>query len=277
MGRRSFTSRISTNPCASRPEIRRRLRDLYECCFDTGKYVIISSPVRYIPEEIARDLVYLELSVPDPVELVTFLRSEMERIEQGGRHGRCQRRHAAPAGACAPGTHPGRVAARRTPRAGGARRSWIATSVPILLEEKRLLVNRTGLVEYVADDTQLEHVGGLEYSEEMAARAPQALRDARDASTLDIVPKGVLVMGDFRLRQEPVGQSHRLRLRAAAVPHRHDRDLLRPPRHGRRRVRAGLPHAGGDRAGGGVVRRDRDGHHARRSPPASRAACSASS
>jgi len=50
-------------PMRESAEIRRRLRDLYERCFDTGKYVIISSPVRYIPDEITRDLVYLELSV----------------------------------------------------------------------------------------------------------------------------------------------------------------------------------------------------------------------
>jgi hypothetical protein len=32
--------------------IRRRLRDLYECCFDTDKFVVISSPVRFIPDDI---------------------------------------------------------------------------------------------------------------------------------------------------------------------------------------------------------------------------------
>ena len=46
-------------------------------------------------------------------------------------------------------------------RAGGRRlaRSEVAAA---LLEEKRLLVNRTGLIEYIADGTSLEDVGGLE-------------------------------------------------------------------------------------------------------------------
>ena len=35
-----------------RPTIRRRLRDVYELCLDRGKFVVISSPVRFIPDEL---------------------------------------------------------------------------------------------------------------------------------------------------------------------------------------------------------------------------------
>src|SRR5579863_6414873 len=38
-------------PLRESPEIRRRLRDIYETCRDQRKYVVITSPVRYIPEE----------------------------------------------------------------------------------------------------------------------------------------------------------------------------------------------------------------------------------
>ena len=52
-------------------EIRRRLRDLYGQCFGTDKYLIISSPVRYLPDELSRNVMYLELTVPDTTELLT--------------------------------------------------------------------------------------------------------------------------------------------------------------------------------------------------------------
>ena len=42
-------------PMRDAPEIRRRLRDLYESCFDRGKFVVISSPVKFIPEELERE------------------------------------------------------------------------------------------------------------------------------------------------------------------------------------------------------------------------------
>jgi len=41
-------------PMREAPDIRRRLRDLYELCFDRGKFLLICSPVKFIPEEIER-------------------------------------------------------------------------------------------------------------------------------------------------------------------------------------------------------------------------------
>jgi hypothetical protein len=36
-------------------------------------------------------------------------------------------------------------------------------ALPRPLDEKKLLVNKSGLVQYVADGTEIGHVGGLEY------------------------------------------------------------------------------------------------------------------
>lgn len=180
-------------PMRESPEIRRRLRDLYEHCFDSGKYVIISSAVRYIPEEIARDLVYLELSVPDTIELVAFLRQEMERIAQAGgtvdaSDGTLHQLARALQGLT---LDESRHAVRR---ALAVEKKFDHTAVPILLEEKKLLVNRTGLVEYVADATQLENVGGLEFLKKWLLER-RKLFEMRESITTDIVPKGLLVMG----------------------------------------------------------------------------------
>src|SRR3989442_10184713 len=59
-------------PLREAPDIRRRLRDLYELCLDRGKFVMICSPVKFIPEEIARSIVYVELPVPARPGLVGF-------------------------------------------------------------------------------------------------------------------------------------------------------------------------------------------------------------
>jgi SpoVK/Ycf46/Vps4 family AAA+-type ATPase len=66
--------------------------------------------------------------------------------------------------------------------------------VPVLLEEKRLLVNRTGIVEYVADGTDLGHVGGLEDLKHWLLERRKLFQLGDDLGA-DIVPKGVLVMG----------------------------------------------------------------------------------
>src|SRR6202521_1906230 len=50
-------------------EIRRRLRDVYESCLDQHKFVVITSPVRFIPEEVERSILFVELRSPDVIEL----------------------------------------------------------------------------------------------------------------------------------------------------------------------------------------------------------------
>ena len=174
-------------------EIRRRLRDLYECCFDTDKFVVISSPIRFIPDDIARDLAYVELSVPDLLELRAFLRREAERITAAGGTVESDDVTLQQLARALQGLtlDEARHAVRR---AMAGRKTLGAASVPILLEEKRLLVNRSGLVKYVADGTDIGHVGGLEHLKKwlLERRKLFAMRDSIDA---DIVPKGVLIMG----------------------------------------------------------------------------------
>ncbi len=63
-------------PLRESSEIRRRLRDVYESCLDRHKFVVITSPVRFVPEEVERSIMFLELRTPDVVELLEFLREE---------------------------------------------------------------------------------------------------------------------------------------------------------------------------------------------------------
>ena len=180
-------------PMRAAAEIRRRLRDLYECCFDTEKFVVISSPVRFIPDDIARDLAYVELGVPDPLELQAFLRREGERITAAGGTVESDPATLQQMGRALQGltSDEARHAVCRA-TAGG--KTLGAASVPILLEEKRLLVNRAGVITYVSDGTEIGHVGGLENLKQwlLERRKLFAMRDSIDA---DIVPKGVLIMG----------------------------------------------------------------------------------
>ncbi len=116
-------------PLRESPEIRRRLRDVYEAGVDQRKFVVITSAVQFIPEELERSIVFLELRPPDLVELVDFLREETPGTSL---------EIAVSGGARSPGTHARRsslcIAARvrRGPRpgpgipAGAARRETAA-------------------------------------------------------------------------------------------------------------------------------------------------------
>jgi SpoVK/Ycf46/Vps4 family AAA+-type ATPase len=180
-------------PLRDAPDIRRRLRDLYEVCFDRGKFVIVSSPIQFIPEELDRNFAYIELGTPDLVELAAFLRDEAAAIAASGGTVDSDEATLAQIGRALQGLtlDEARHALRR---AIAGTRHLGRESLPVLFEEKRLLVNRTGMIQYVADGTRIDNVGGLTIMKKwlMERRKLFQLRDSLDA---DIVPKGILVMG----------------------------------------------------------------------------------
>jgi SpoVK/Ycf46/Vps4 family AAA+-type ATPase len=67
-------------------------------------------------------------------------------------------------------------------------------SIPAVLQEKRLLVNRSGYVEYIASGTKLDEVGGLDGLKTWLLER-RKLFELRDDLSMEIVPKGVLFMG----------------------------------------------------------------------------------
>jgi len=179
-------------PLRESPEIRRRLRDVYDQCLDRRKFVVITSPVRFIPEEIERSVMYLELRPPDQVELVDFLREEIERLHPDGASGTSDAiLHQFARALLGVTLDEARYALRRALAAGG---SLGPESVPALLEEKRLLVNRSGVLEFIADGTSIGEVGGLEGLKKWLLER-RKLFDLRDDLSAEIVPKGLLMMG----------------------------------------------------------------------------------
>lgn len=175
------------------PEIRRRFRDLYESCLDRRKFVVISSPVRSIPEELERSVTFVDLRPPDRVELAALLRDEVRKLPALG-DGRelGDGVYEQLAGALSGLTlDEARYALRRAIATG---RPLGPESMPALLEEKRLLVNRSGFIEYIADVAQLGEIGGLEYLKKWLLER-RKLFQMRESLSADIVPKGILMMG----------------------------------------------------------------------------------
>ena len=163
---------------------RRRLRDIYESCRGRRKFVVITSPVRAVPEELERSLLFLELRPPDLVELVEFLREESPETSDAVIH------QLAPA-LLGLTLDEARYALRRALAAKG---QLGPESLPALLEEKRLLINRSGVIEYIADGTNIGEVGGLDGLKTWVLER-RKLFELRESLNSEIVPKGLLLMG----------------------------------------------------------------------------------
>jgi SpoVK/Ycf46/Vps4 family AAA+-type ATPase len=131
--------------------------------------------------------------VPDLPELVTFARREGETIQAAG--GTVDASEAtlvqiarALQGLTLDDAH------HAIRRAVASRQALDAESIPMLLDEKRHLVNRAGFIEYVPTETALEHIGGLETLKKWLLERHK-LFQMRDRISAEIVPKGILVMG----------------------------------------------------------------------------------
>lgn len=171
-------------PLRDSPEVRRRLRDLYESCQEAAKALVITSPVRFIPEEISRNVLFVELRPPDANELQAFVSDEAP----GAPSDTARQLAYALQGLT---LDEARFALRRARSRSGALDS---SAVPAVLEEKRLLVNRTGYIEFVGDSTSLGEIGGLDGLKTWLLER-RKLFEMRDEISSEIVPKGVLLMG----------------------------------------------------------------------------------
>ncbi len=180
-------------PLHNSATVRRRLRDLYRICLDKQKFVVITSPLRSIPEEVERSFVVIDLAPPDLAELVEFLRSEADKISAREGHAHTNDETLQQLGRALQGLsldearHAVRRALAVNPNLG-------PESLPALFEEKRILINRSGAIEFVSDSTNIGEVGGLESLKKWLMERRKLFRQ-RDTLTADIVPKGILVMG----------------------------------------------------------------------------------
>src|SRR5204863_5900473 len=131
-------------------------------------------------------VLYLELRPPDLVELVDFLKEEVRHIDPGD-----DVLHQLARALQGLTLDEARYALRRalaaTPRLG-------RESLPAVLEEKRLLVNRSGVIEYIPTETTIADVGGLENLKKWLLER-RKLFELRDSLSSEIVPKGLLMMG----------------------------------------------------------------------------------
>jgi len=181
------------DPLRDLPEVRRRLRDIYQHCFEQGKFIVISSPLQSIPDELNRQVHYFELFLPDLSEILAFLKAQCAAITASGGTVDDNPDTLQQIGQALQGLtlDEARHALRR---ALASSRHLGLDSLPALYEEKRLLVNRTGMIQFVADGTKIDRVGGLEVMKKWLLDRRE-LFASRDQLSAEIVPKGILVMG----------------------------------------------------------------------------------
>jgi ATP-dependent 26S proteasome regulatory subunit len=174
-------------------DIRRRLRDLYYRCLNTGKFAVICSPIKCIPDEINREVAFGELPRPDLKELEELLAAEASSMTGAGgaAHLPADVLYALTRAVQGLSFHEARHALRRAMTEHG---KLDASIVHTLEQEKQQLVRKTGLIEYVPNTTGVEHIGGLDILKTWLLQR-RGLFFSRESVSAEIVPKGLLLMG----------------------------------------------------------------------------------
>jgi AAA+ superfamily predicted ATPase len=176
------------------PQLVRRLRDIVAELRSSYKSVIVLSPVLKVPPEMEKDITVVDIPLPDPPELGKILTQLLDSV-RGDQRFRVDedpdlRERVIQAALGLTETEAENVFAKALVHQA----TFSAEDLPLVLEEKRQILRKSGLLEYVDVGEGLEDVGGIEVLKEWLQARGNAFSEAATAYGLP-PPKGVLLLG----------------------------------------------------------------------------------
>lgn len=177
------------HPFIDSPAVTRWLRDAIASFKDTQKTILLMSPVQTVPIELEKEVVVLDFPLPDMTELNEVLTQQLEQT----RSRRITTETREKLLKAALGLT--RDEAEKVYRKAHVTASKLTeTEVDIVLSEKKQLIRRNGILEYIEEDETLDSVGGLEELKHWLRQRSNAFTErAREYGLPQ--PKGMLILG----------------------------------------------------------------------------------
>lgn len=176
------------HPFYSAPVIR-WLRDAIASFKGTQKTIILMSPVQEIPIELEKEVAVLDFPMPDMAELNNVLSQQLEQVR--GRRITTEAREKLLKAALGL-THDEAEKVYRKAQVTAGRLT--EEEVGVVLSEKKQLIKRNGILEYIEEDETIESVGGLEELKRWLKQRSNAFTErAREYGLPQ--PKGMLILG----------------------------------------------------------------------------------
>jgi SpoVK/Ycf46/Vps4 family AAA+-type ATPase len=174
------------------PVLVRALRELGQQLKSSYTTVIVLSPVLKIPVELEKDITVLDVPLPDYADLLELLRQIGTVVRQQGHTIDLSKPDIERLVRAAQGLTLGE-AENAFARAIAIDERLDANDIQLVLEEKRQVIRKGGLLEYFAADDQAK-VGGLDQLKQWLHRRTRAFSDeARQFGLPE--PKGLLLLG----------------------------------------------------------------------------------
>ncbi len=177
------------HPFIDSPATTRWLRDAIASFKDTQKTIILMSPLQTVPIELEKEVVVLDYPLPDLAELNQVLSNQLEK----GRNRRTTTETREKLLKSALGLT--RDEAEKVYRKAQEKAGRLTEAeVDIVLSEKKQLIRRNGILEYIEEDETLDSVGGLEELKRWLKQRSNAFTErAREYGLPQ--PKGMLILG----------------------------------------------------------------------------------
>ncbi|HET8732993.1 MAG TPA: AAA family ATPase, partial [Anaeromyxobacteraceae bacterium] len=182
------------HPYLSDPAIVRALRELAQSLKTTYTTVILLSPVLQIPTELEKEMTVLDVPLPTHEELFGLLKEIAEVVVKGGRAQVSLKREDADAIAKAAQGLTLSEAENAFAKAIAADSRLAREDIGLILDEKRQVIRKSGLLEYYPTEERLGNVGGLENLKTWLSRRGNAFSDPARRFGLP-EPKGLLLLG----------------------------------------------------------------------------------
>jgi AAA+ superfamily predicted ATPase len=182
------------HPYLQDPSVVRALRELAHALKSTFTTLVLLSPTLVIPPEIEKEVSVLDVPLPGYRDLLQLLKEIVGVVRQGNRarveltkDDADQLIKAAQGLTLAEAENAFAKAIAHDGRLS-------KDDVPLVLEEKRQVIRKSGLLEYYPTDEKLQNVGGLDLLKTWLARRGAAFSEAARRFGLP-EPKGLLLLG----------------------------------------------------------------------------------
>lgn len=177
-------------------QVIRKMRDITGVLKHSAapKNVILISPVAVLPPELEKDVTIVDMDLPTSDDIEALIDSMIEANRQNGRvvvelNAEAKKRlaKAALGLTC-------EEAENAFARAMVFDGRFDEEDLDVILEEKRQIIRKSGILEFIGTEVVLEDVGGLDNLKSWLAKRDKSWLEAADKYCLP-EPKGILIMG----------------------------------------------------------------------------------
>jgi SpoVK/Ycf46/Vps4 family AAA+-type ATPase len=177
------------HPFKDSAAVTRWLRDAIASFQDTQKVIILMSPVQQIPIELEKEVVVLDFDLPNLAALDRVLSKQLEQTRQNRLSSEAREKLLKASLGLT------KDEAEKVYRKAYVKRGKITEAeVDIILSEKKQLIRRNGILEFIEEDETLDSVGGLDELKGWLVQRSGAFTERARAYGLP-QPKGMLILG----------------------------------------------------------------------------------